>query len=275
MKYVISSFLVFVSACILVGCQDTNNSTNTTTLTPSTVSKQIASPFFGSGSSPVQMVIFTDFQCPACIAFHAMTSTGLFANYVDTGKIGLTFKNYPLPGHPHAARDALAALCAASQGKYLPYGDIMYDLEAMKEFSDPNTLNQIVSSTIKTKLTQAVGASALSESADTTDDDRTKLAQSLGLDTTAFATCLREGHYTSQVQHEMDEGMALDLKGTPSIYINGAIMNFTSYDEFFQLIDGYIATLSGSGAVVAPETTTGVTNTGSLTGTGTTGTGTN
>lgn len=77
--------------------------------------KKIESPFFGNKSAKVQMTVFTDFQCPACIQFDEVIAGPLFEQYADTGKIGLEYRMYPLSIHKNAPEDALAALCAESQ----------------------------------------------------------------------------------------------------------------------------------------------------------------
>lgn len=126
------------------------------------VSKDIESPFFGNKDSKAQIEIFSDFQCPACIVFHEQIGKKLESDYVKTGKIGYTFKNFPLPFHKNAPDDALAAMCAHAQGKFLEYADNMYALE-------------------KTKAGLRVD-----------DEERTKIATDIGLDVKKFSTCLAE-----------------------------------------------------------------------------------
>ena len=171
------------------------------------------------------MTIFTDFQCPACIAFHTATSAKIFSQYVDTGRIGLTIKNYPLPGHKNAARDALAALCAASQNKYRAYGDDLYAMESEKSGMP------------------------------TTDNERIALAKKNNLDVATFSQCLSEGHYIHTIEQEIADGDTHHLEGTPSIYLNGVAMKFTSWDDFFQMVDAYIAQMSKTSAVSSGSTT--------------------
>lgn len=133
------------------------------------VSKDIESPFFGSKTSKVQLEMFSDFQCPACIAFHNAIGKKLESDYITTGKIGYTFRNFPLPFHKNAPDDALAAMCAQSQGKFLEYADRMYALEEQK-------------------------AGLRIE-----NSERIAIATDLGLDTKTFETCIIEGHYINKV----------------------------------------------------------------------------
>ncbi len=49
-----------------------------------------------------------------------------------------------------------------------------------------------------------------------------------------------EGWYKNQVMKEKNEGEAMGLQGTPSIYLNGKIMQFKSKEEFFGIIDAVL-----------------------------------
>ena len=95
--------------------------------------KKIESPFFGNKDAKVQMQIFTDFQCPACIQFNEVIGSQLFSEYADTGKIGLEYRMFPLSIHKNAPEDALAALCSESQGKFKEFSKEMYGLEEQKK----------------------------------------------------------------------------------------------------------------------------------------------
>ncbi len=48
---------------------------------------------------------------------------------------------------------------------------------------------------------------------------------------------LNEGWYKNQIIQEKQEGEAKGLEGTPSVYLNGTIMKFTSKEQFFGMID--------------------------------------
>ncbi len=97
------------------------------------VSKNIESAVFGAPSSKVQLTVFADYECPACIYFEKTIGQELYENYVKTNKITVTYKNFPLTQHKNAERDALAALYALSQGKYWEFSLEMYALEDQKK----------------------------------------------------------------------------------------------------------------------------------------------
>jgi len=51
---------------------------------------------------------------------------------------------------------------------------------------------------------------------------------------------LDEGWYLNQIAREKREGEAMGLQGTPSVYLNGNIMKFSSKEEFFGIIDAIL-----------------------------------
>ena len=181
----------------------------------STVSKDIWTMFFGSSSSPVQLKIFSDFQCPACISFHKNIEEKLWKDYISSGKVGVTFLNYPLtfstasgrPLHVNAEWDALAALCAGSFGKYSEYRHALYDLEDSKRW------------------------------ATITNDERIARAKQLGMDADMFGACLTQAWYQKALEKEITQGNALGVQGTPSVFINNSQANFKSSEEFFKILD--------------------------------------
>lgn len=171
------------------------------------VSKNIESAVFGAPSSKVQLTIFADYECPACIFFEKTIGQELYEKYIKTNKITATYKNFPLTQHQNAERDALAGLYALSQGKYWEFSLLMYDLEDRKKGDK------------------------------VTDAERTALGKQVGLDPVEMQKSLDEGWYVNQVEKEKKEAEAMGLEGTPSIYLNGTIMKFKSKEEFFGMID--------------------------------------
>jgi len=97
------------------------------------VSKNIESAVFGAPSSKVELTVFADYECPACIYFEKTIGKDLYENYVKTSKITVTYKNFPLLQHKNAEHDALSGLYALSQGKYWEFSLEMYALEDQKK----------------------------------------------------------------------------------------------------------------------------------------------
>jgi len=80
----------------------------------------------GNNDAKVTIVEFTDFECPYCIRHFTQTWPDIKKNYIDTNKVKLIVKNYPLPFHPNAQKAAEAAECASDQGKYWEMHDAIF-----------------------------------------------------------------------------------------------------------------------------------------------------
>jgi protein-disulfide isomerase len=72
---------------------------------------------FGNRNAPVVMEIFSDFQCPACKQLYLTTTPRVMDNYVNTGKIYLVHRDFPLPMHAYSRLAASYSRAAAHIGK--------------------------------------------------------------------------------------------------------------------------------------------------------------
>src|SRR3989344_3259689 len=105
-------------------------------------------PVLGNKNAEVAVIEFSDYQCPFCRSFWKDTLHLLKSEYIDTGKIKLIFRDYPLAFHAMAKSAATAANCAGKQGKYwemhdkifaeqekLGQGTIQFDLDDLKKWA--------------------------------------------------------------------------------------------------------------------------------------------
>jgi len=72
---------------------------------------------FGNRNAPVVMEIYSDFQCPACKQLFLNTTQRVMDNYVNTGKIFLVHRDFPLPMHAYSRIAAVYSRAAAHIGK--------------------------------------------------------------------------------------------------------------------------------------------------------------
>lgn len=72
---------------------------------------------FGSKSAPITMEVFSDYQCPACKQLFTTTNQQLMDNYVNTNKVYLVHRDFPLPMHAYSRVAARYARAAAQLGK--------------------------------------------------------------------------------------------------------------------------------------------------------------
>ena len=77
----------------------------------------------GPADALVTIVEFSDFQCPSCK--RAQQALGQVMKEFD-GQVRLVHKDYPVPSHKGALPAAEAARCAAAQGVFWEYHDLLY-----------------------------------------------------------------------------------------------------------------------------------------------------
>ena len=90
-------------------------------------------PILGPASAPLQLVVFSDFQCPTCRRYAGELHT-MVDQYAD--QLQIVYKHFPLntkcnPGmefdlHPRACEAAYAAEAARKQGKFWPFHDKLF-----------------------------------------------------------------------------------------------------------------------------------------------------
>jgi protein-disulfide isomerase len=162
-------------------------------------------PSIGPADAPVTIIEFSDYQCPYCQKWYEEVFTQLMADY--PGKIHFVYRDLPLPMHPEAVPAAEAADCAGEQGAYWEFHDSL--------FSGQYTL----------------GRSAYIQ-----------YATDIGLDLTAFTTCLDDHRYQAEVEADASDASKLGLTGTPSFFINGRVLiGALPISNFTAIIDEELA----------------------------------
>jgi hypothetical protein len=73
--------------------------------------------------------MFSEFQCPFCAKFAANIFPELTTKYVDTGRVLVSFRHFPLEQiHPQALQAAQAAECAHLQGRFAKMHDLLFEV---------------------------------------------------------------------------------------------------------------------------------------------------
>ena len=83
------------------------------------------SPIMGNPNAPITILEWGDYQCTFCYKFHQNTLNKIEADFIQTGKVKLVFKDFPLNG-PDSLLAAEASFCAQDQEKYWQYHDQLY-----------------------------------------------------------------------------------------------------------------------------------------------------
>lgn len=89
----------------------------------------------GSRNAPIIMEVFSDYQCPACKQLFVTTDRLLVDNYVNSGKVYLIHRDYPLPMHAYSRIAARYARAAAQIGKLEPVEQALFQNQEKWEAS--------------------------------------------------------------------------------------------------------------------------------------------
>lgn len=145
---------------------------------------------YGDPAAPVTVTEYLDFQCPVCLRAGLTVLAEIEEKYVATGQAKLEVKPIAILGDESVAATE-AARCAADQGLFWPYHDILFANQGAENDGGFN-------------------------------DSRLKeFAARLGLDTASFNSCLDDGTYESSVESDTEAAKELGVKGTPTIFVNG------------------------------------------------------
>jgi len=153
----------------------------------------------GDANAPVTIVEFSDFSCPFCRKAEA-TISAMLAMY--PGQVKLSYRDYPLLElHPNAQVAAEASRCAAEQGKFWEYHDLLF------AYQDKQSREGLM------------------------EDART-----LKLDEKQFNECLSSGRYKMQIEQDMQMATRAGIVSTPGFYINDTLVSGAQPAEVFEQI---------------------------------------
>jgi protein-disulfide isomerase len=149
-------------------------------------------PALGTAGAPVAIVVFSDMQCPHCKGEAEMLRKELIQNYPT--QVRLYFKDFPLESlHPWAKPAAMAGRCVFQQNpdSFWEYHDWIF---AHQDAITPANLKDQVLGWAK---------------------------DAKGTDSLKLGACIDSQATQAEVEKEQEEGRALDIAGTPTMFING------------------------------------------------------
>jgi protein-disulfide isomerase len=148
----------------------------------------------GDKNAKVKVEEFSDFQCPYCKQFATEVEPTLVKDYVETGKIQVIFTPFSFLG-PESIKAAEAAYCAADQGKFWEYHDLLFESQN-GENKGTFSRNMFV-----------------------------QLANDLKLDTAAFEGCIDNGTNAKKVTDNVTYGQSKGVNGTPYFLVNDKLVD--------------------------------------------------
>jgi protein-disulfide isomerase len=152
----------------------------------------------GPAEAPLELVVWSDFQCPACRLFAQTVEPILLQRYVVPGKLRITYRDYAFLGDGTAADEsigaAVGARCAARQEAFWPYHDSLFANqrgENQGAFRQPTLID---------------------------------IAGLVGLDQGQFSTCLADPAVRAAVIEETGQGRGVPVKATPTLIVAGQVI---------------------------------------------------
>ncbi len=156
-------------------------------------------PVKGKADAPILIVEFSDYECPFCKRAEASVQEVLKA-YPD--KVKIVYRDYPLPFHASARPAAVAANCAAAQGKFWEYHEKLF------------------------------------ASAELNAARFTAIADELKLDRPKFDACIAKDEPKAAIDKDIADASAVGVNGTPAFFINGRMISGAQpFDKFKEIID--------------------------------------
>jgi len=155
------------------------------------------------------LVEFLDFECEACKAAYPLMEE-FTAEYGEN--LTIVSRYFPLPGHPNSETSAAAVEAASQQGKFGEMHALMF--EKQTEWSH-NAASQA--------------------------DVFRAYADSLGLDMAAYDAAIADPATMERVNADKADGQALDVKGTPTFFLEGRLIQPASIEELRSLVETAIA----------------------------------
>jgi protein-disulfide isomerase len=116
--------------------------------------------------------------------------------------VKIVFKNFPLRNHKFAMKAAIAAMAAESEGKFWEFHDEL--------FENYNKLS---------------------------DQKIREIALGLGFDQAEFEKKMNDPKIAAMIRQDLQDGARADVRGTPTVFINGKRLKNRSLQGFQDAID--------------------------------------
>lgn len=163
----------------------------------------------GEANAPVTVVEYFSLGCPHCRHFHETILPKLKTEYIDTGKVRLVFRDFPLDG---------VSLAAATLTRCV--NDLAYFAMVDTLFARQDAWH----------VQDGIGQVA-------------NIAKSAGMDQAAFDACIADPAKKDAVIASRSEAEATyKVESTPTFFINDRVLKGVSeYEAFKATIDGALA----------------------------------
>lgn len=159
----------------------------------------------GTASTPVSIVVYADFQCPACATEHN-TMTRIWPDLRN--KAHLVFRHFPITAaHPNSWSASLYAEAAGKQGRFWEMHDYLF-------------------------ATQAIW-SGLSDA----EGEFDSYALELNLDLDRLHADIESDEVVQKVRNDQRGGNSSGVLSTPAVFVNGRLLRQPSADRITEVVN--------------------------------------
>ncbi len=160
----------------------------------------------GSADAPVTIVEYSSFTCPHCASFHTDVYPGLKKKYIDTGKVKIIFRAFPLD--PLAAAASMLAQCV-EKDNFFPFIDVLFKQQKNWAYSQSPV------------------------------ESLRKISLQAGLSSDSFESCLKNQKLLDSILRVKDKAAKeLKINSTPTFEVNGEVVRGSMpLKEFEKLIE--------------------------------------
>ena len=158
----------------------------------------------GSDSAPIEIIEYSDFECPYCAQFAAVQMPTIRDQLIETGKVRWRYRDFPLPAHRHSRVASHASHCAAEQQKFWEMHDqLFYNHSWAQRDRDPSRTFR-------------------------------EFATKIGLDLGAYDACMTSRRHGGRIEASRLEGERMGVNGTPTFFINGRLYQGSRSSDGFK-----------------------------------------
>lgn len=169
----------------------------------------------GQANAPITMFEYASMTCPHCARFQREVVPKLVHDYVDTGKVKIVFRDFPLDG---AARLASALARCVPEDKYYSFLNLLF-LNQDKWLADLNNDQRV--------------------SADEVIEGLVQMGRFAGFNRDKVESCVGDQSTLAYIDQTQAEAEAkYGISGTPTFIINGELHNGEiKYEDLKKIID--------------------------------------
>lgn len=162
----------------------------------------------GSSSAKVNLVEFSDFECPACKSVEPIIKQVLerFPNDLQ-----FIYRHFPLPQHKNARAAAVLAEQAGEEGKFWQMHDLIF--ETQEKWSNLNDPMEFF----------------------------LDLAEQLNLDRDQVKNALSEKIFDDFINQDIVDGQNLGVNSTPTFFLNGKKLSLVSFDDLIAAVESELS----------------------------------